>query len=51
MSLASLQAVSGIARNLNVGYLWMLANCATSATYVSFGQFERFYNANSQPRY
>jgi len=34
ISLNSLQAVAGAVRGLNIGYLWMLLNCLTSATYV-----------------
>src|SRR5258706_11767951 len=30
-----LTAVSSVVQSLNVGYFWMLANCITSAAYVS----------------
>ena len=35
VSLNSLQTMAGAVRGLNVGYLWMLLNCLTSAAYVS----------------
>jgi len=34
ISAGSLQAVTGAVQYLNIGYLWMLVNCLTSATYV-----------------
>ena len=34
--LIDLPQVTSVVRNLNVGYLWMMANCATSAAYVFF---------------
>jgi hypothetical protein len=30
----TLSQVSNIIPNLNIGYLWMMTNCATSAAYV-----------------
>lgn len=35
VSLNSLQTMAGAVRGLNIGYLWMLLNCLTSAAYVS----------------
>jgi GDP-mannose transporter len=35
VSLNSLQTVAGAVRGLNIGYLWMLLNCLTSAAYAS----------------
>ena len=35
VSLNSLQAMAGAVGGLNIGYLWMLLNCLTSAAYVS----------------
>jgi GDP-mannose transporter len=34
-SFASLQGMASVVHKLNVGYLWMLTNCLTSAAYVS----------------
>lgn len=34
LSLESLKALPGVVSRLNIGYLWMLINCATSAAYV-----------------
>lgn len=34
LSTSNLSAVQGVVGSLNVGYLWMLLNCATSAAYV-----------------
>ena len=31
----SISMVTGVVRNLDVGYLWMLVNCWATATYVS----------------
>ena len=33
--LNSFQSMAGAVRGLNIGYLWMLLNCLTSAAYVS----------------
>lgn len=33
--LGALATVKGVVSNMNVGYFWMLVNCATSAAYVS----------------
>ena len=46
LSLNSLRTVAGAVRELNIGYLWMLLNCLTSATYVSTILFGRSANAN-----
>ena len=35
VSLASLQGMADVVHKLNMGYIWMLFNCATSAAYVS----------------
>ncbi|KAL0953406.1 hypothetical protein HGRIS_004645 [Hohenbuehelia grisea] len=35
MNFSSLQDVRGMVARLNVGYMWMLINCVTSAAYVS----------------
>ena len=32
--LIDLPRVTNVVRNLDVGYFWMMANCATSAAYV-----------------
>lgn len=36
LSLESLKALPGVVSRLNIGYLWMLINCATSAAYVRY---------------
>ena len=33
--LVDLPRVTGVIRDLNVGYFWMMVNCATSAAYVT----------------
>jgi len=32
--LTDLPKVTSVVRNLNVGYFWMMVNCATTAAYV-----------------
>jgi GDP-mannose transporter len=32
----TIATVSDVVHKLNIGYLWMLINCLTSATYVRF---------------
>jgi len=37
--LIDLPQVTSVMKNLNVGYFWMMANCAATATYVISGRY------------
>jgi len=41
VTFSTLETVRGVVYKLNVGYLWMLINCLTSATYVNFSRYSR----------
>ena len=45
--LIDLPQVTSVMRNLDVGYLWMMLNCVTSAAYVAFAFLFRLTTPDS----